>query len=60
MVRSIVKGQLDRLKEGAKADLEHKYACILAFDLEAAARLKSWESFDQILQACTGIARLDF
>ncbi|KAF6237883.1 hypothetical protein HO173_004084 [Letharia columbiana] len=45
-----VKGQVNRLEGGAKGDLQHKYASLLAFDYEAAARLKAWDSLDQIIK----------
>lgn len=47
--RSLVHGQLSRLDGGAKSDLLRKYACLLAFDFEAAARLKSWASFEDLI-----------
>lgn len=46
-----VKGQVNRLEGGAKADLRRKHASLLAFDYEAAARLKAWDSLDQIIKA---------
>lgn len=48
--RTYVQDQLDRLEGGAKDDLQRKHASLLAFDYEAAARLKAWASFDQIIQ----------
>ena len=45
-----VKGQVNRLEGGAKADLRRKHASLLAFDYEAAARLKAWDSLDQIIK----------
>ena len=36
-----VKGQINRLEGGAKDDLRRKHASLLAFDYEAAARLKA-------------------
>lgn len=47
-----VKGQADKLEGGAKADLQRKHASLLAFDYEAAARLKAWDSLDQIIKVC--------
>ena len=47
-----VKGQVNRLEGGAKADLQRKHASLLAFDYEAAARLKAWDSLDQIIKVC--------
>ncbi|KAL8695175.1 MAG: hypothetical protein Q9218_000343 [Villophora microphyllina] len=46
--RSLVHEHLSKLKGGAKSDLQRKYACLLAFDFEAAARLKSWASFEDL------------
>ena len=42
--------QTTRLEGGAKDDLQYKYATLLAFDYEAAARLKSWESFKAVIE----------
>lgn len=47
-----VKAQVNRLEGGAKADLQRKHASLLAFDYEAAARLKAWDSLDQIIKVC--------
>ena len=47
-----VKGQIDRLEGGAKDDLQRKHASLLAFDYEAAARLKAWNIFDQLIKVC--------
>jgi hypothetical protein len=48
--RRHVKDQLNQLKGGAKDDLRRKYSSLLAFDYEAAARLKAWESLDPIIK----------
>lgn len=45
-----VKGQANRLEGGAKGDLQRKHASLLAFDYEAATRLKAWGSLDQIIK----------
>ena len=45
-----VKDQVNRLEGGAKDDLQRKYASLLTFDFEAAARLKAWGSFGQIIK----------
>lgn len=45
-----VRGQVKRLEGGAKADLQRKHASLLAFDYEAAARLKAWDSLGQIIK----------
>ena len=45
-----VKDQVNRLEGGAKDDLQRKYASLLTFDYEAAARLRAWDSLDQILK----------
>ena len=50
--RADVKGQINRLEGGAKSDLKRKHASLLAFDYEAAARLKSWDSFNRIIRVC--------
>ncbi|KAL8738134.1 MAG: hypothetical protein Q9181_001040 [Wetmoreana brouardii] len=47
--RSLVNEQLSKLEGGAKSDLLRKYACLVAFDFEAAARLKSWRSFEELI-----------
>lgn len=47
-----VKDQVNRLEGGAKDDLQRKHASLLAFDYEAAARLKAWDSLDQIIKVC--------
>lgn len=47
-----VKEQVNRLEGGAKSDLQRKHASLLAFDYEAAARLKAWNSLDGIIKAC--------
>ena len=47
-----VKSQVNRLEGGAKGDLQSKYASLLAFDYEAAARLKAWDSLDEIIKVC--------
>ena len=46
--------QTNRLHGSAREDLERKYTSVLIFDLEAAARLKSWSSLDDIIQECAG------
>lgn len=43
-------GQVGRLEGGAKDDLQRKHVSLLAFDFEAAARLKAWGSFKQIIK----------
>lgn len=48
--RTYVDGQVGRLEGGAKDDLQRKHANLLAYDFEAAARLKAWGSFDQIIK----------
>lgn len=47
-----IKGQVNRLEGGAKDDLQRKHASLLAFDYEAAARLKAWSSLAQIIKVC--------
>ena len=48
--RKHAKDQISRLEGGAKDDLRRKYSGLLAFDYEAAARLKAWGSLDPILK----------
>ena len=48
--RTLVNGQISRLEGGARADLLHKYGCLLAFDFEAAARLGSWTSLGNMIE----------
>ncbi|KAL8927160.1 MAG: hypothetical protein Q9172_001484 [Xanthocarpia lactea] len=50
--RTLVKQQLPSLAGGAKLDLMRKYSCLLAFDFEAAARLKAWASLEDIISVC--------
>ena len=47
-----IKGQINRLEGGAKSDLQRKYTSLLAFDYEAAARLKAWDCLIQIIKVC--------
>lgn len=51
--RSLVNEQLSKLEGGAKSDLLRKYACLIAFDFEAAARLNSWTSFGDLIRVCS-------
>ncbi len=48
--RTYVDGQVGRLVGGAKDDLQRKHVSLLAFDFEAAARLKAWGSFNFIIK----------
>ncbi|KAL8654418.1 MAG: hypothetical protein Q9210_001512 [Variospora velana] len=48
--RIYVKVQLSRLIGGARTDLHRKYACLITFDFEAAARLGSWASFGDLIE----------
>ncbi|KAI9792394.1 MAG: hypothetical protein M1816_002278 [Peltula sp. TS41687] len=43
---------LEKFEGGAKDDLEKKYATLLSFDFEAAARLKAWDDLGQIIDEC--------
>ena len=56
--RNHAKDQIDRLDGGAKDDLQRKYSSLLAFDYEAAARLKAWASLNAILNVCCSYVRL--
>lgn len=40
---------LEKFEGGAKDDLKKKYATLLSFDFEAAARLKAWDDLGQIV-----------
>lgn len=51
--RSLVHEQLSRLEPGSKSDLLRKYTCLLVFDFEAAARLQSWASFENLIIVCS-------
>ncbi|KAL9641268.1 MAG: hypothetical protein Q9204_000167 [Flavoplaca sp. TL-2023a] len=48
--RTLVKQQLPKLEGGAKSDLMRKYSCLIAFDFEAAARLKAWASLEDLIK----------
>lgn len=50
--RTLVKQQLPKLEGGAKSDLMRKYSCLIAFDFEAAARLKAWASLEDLIKVC--------
>lgn len=52
--RASIKAQLSRLERGAKTDLLRKYACLVAFDFEAAAQLGMWTSFGGLVEVCSG------
>ncbi|KAL8812531.1 MAG: hypothetical protein Q9223_001013 [Gallowayella weberi] len=47
--RTLVKQQVSKLEGGAKSDLLRKYSCLIAFDFEAAARLKTWTSLGELI-----------
>lgn len=47
--RSLVNEQMSRVEGGARTDLLLKYGCLIAFDCEAAARLGSWTSFEELI-----------
>ena len=47
--RARLQEQLDRLEGGAKEDLMRKHTSLIAYDFEAAARLKAWDSFEQLI-----------
>ena len=50
--RSHLGEQMTRLEGGARSDFQNKRATLLAFDFEAAARLKAWDSLDGIIKEC--------
>ena len=43
---------LGKMGEAAKEDLSHKFTSLLAYDFEAAARLKAWDSLRDIIEVC--------
>ena len=45
-----VSDQVGKMGEGAKEDLCNKFTSLLAYDFEAAARLKAWDSFKIIIE----------
>lgn len=48
--RTRLQEQLSRLEGRAMNDLLSKYSSLLAFDFEAAVRLKSWDSLEQLVE----------
>ncbi|KAG8531049.1 uncharacterized protein KY384_004406 [Bacidia gigantensis] len=44
--------QLNRLGKGPSADLQRKFLSLLAYDFEAAARLKAWNDLQSIIKEC--------
>lgn len=44
--------RLGKMGEAAKEDLSHKFTSLLAYDFEAAARLKAWDSLQEIIEVC--------
>ena len=50
--RSHLADQISRLESGARSDMANKHATLIAYDFEAAARLKSWQDFDSIIEEC--------
>src|SRR3954463_15738443 len=44
-----LRDQLDRFEEGAKGDLVKKQSSLIAFDFEAAVRLKAWDDLQVII-----------
>ncbi|KAL8757342.1 MAG: hypothetical protein Q9184_004228 [Pyrenodesmia sp. 2 TL-2023] len=53
--RTSVNAQLSTLQGGARADLLRKYACLVALDFEAAAKLGIWTSFGGLVEKETEI-----
>ncbi|KAL8672763.1 MAG: hypothetical protein Q9168_002789 [Polycauliona sp. 1 TL-2023] len=47
--RTLVRQQSQVLEGGAKSDLMRKYSCLVAFDFEAAVRLKAWASLKDLI-----------
>ncbi|MCJ1227176.1 hypothetical protein MMC12_003831 [Toensbergia leucococca] len=50
--RGRLQEQLKRLEGGAKKDLLRKHTSLVAFDFEAAVRLKAWEDLFQLIEEC--------
>ena len=50
--RSHLPKKMSQLQGGARADLASKHATLIAYDFEAAARLKSWQDFDSMIVEC--------
>ncbi|KAI9856788.1 MAG: hypothetical protein M1824_005259 [Vezdaea acicularis] len=50
--RARIPDQLTRLGPGSREDLLKKLGVVLAFDFEAAVRLKSWDSLELIIEEC--------
>lgn len=48
--RARIPDQLTRLGPGSREDLLKKLGVVLAFDFEAAVRLKSWDSLELIIE----------
>lgn len=46
---SLLQEKLDKLEEGPRLDLLQKLAVLLAFDFEAACRLKAWDSLSEVI-----------
>ena len=46
---------LGKMGEAAKEDLSHKFTSLLAYDFEAAARLKAWDSLRGIIEVCAAM-----
>ena len=44
--------RLGKMGEGAQEDLRNKFTSLLAYDFEAAARLKAWDSLKDIIEVC--------
>lgn len=48
--RTRLQGQLSRLEGRAMSDLLNKYSSLSTFDFEAAVKLKSWDSLEQLVK----------
>lgn len=47
---------MERLQGGAKDDLLKKNNSLLAFDFEAATRLKAWDSLEQLIKVSSPVS----
>ena len=47
--------RLGKMGEAAQEDLSNKFTSLLAYDFEAAARLKAWDSLQPIIEVCMRI-----
>ena len=55
--RSVALPQMEKLGGGAQQDLQRKYTSLLVYDFEAAARLKAWDGFANIIKVYPDLQR---